>query len=131
MPEVKKISLKKRLNTYQFVKCQLINELIFLKQENIIPSDIDLLTLLSIWGPIELGKFCVNATKFIHKNIEPDKFSIRCQSIRNKIQKLEKRNFVLRTDNKKFIILNNNLNIVKESNTIISYNYLLLETNKA
>lgn len=130
--QVKKIEKKIRLNSFQIIRCQLINELIFIKNQNIIPSDIDLLALLCIWGKTELNKFCLNATKYIYKDIDIDKFSIRSQGIRNKILKLEKRGFINRiNDNKKSIILNSDISITKGTNILVSYNYLSIETSKA
>lgn len=130
--QVKKVEKKIRINSFQLIKCQLINELIFMKSENIIPSDIDLLALLCIWGKIELNKFCLNATKFLYKDVDVDKFSIRSQGIRNKILKLERRGFIKRTnDNKKNIVLNSDISISRGTNILISYNYLSIETNKA
>ena len=47
--QVKKITKKLRVSHYDAVRCQLINELSFVRKEYLIPSDMEFLTLLTLW----------------------------------------------------------------------------------
>jgi len=130
--EVNRVQKKIRVSSYELVKYQIITELIFFKKEHLIPSDIELLTLLALWGPIELGKFCNAAAKRLYKNIEMEEFSVRAQNVRNRMAKLEKRGIVQKMNNgKRQIQVNPALNIYGKGNVLLDYNFLALESNKA
>ena len=58
--EVNKVEKKYRLTHYDLVKYQVITEFVFFKKENLIDTDLELLTLLALEGPVELTKFCNN-----------------------------------------------------------------------
>jgi hypothetical protein len=128
--EVNRVQKKLRLSKYDAVKYQLLTELVFFRKENIIPSDIELLTLLAMWGPMELGKFCTNAAKTLYTFKEIEEFSIRSQNVRNRMSKLEKRNFVVKTKSgKKQIELSQNITVFVKGNLLIDYNFLAIESN--
>ena len=61
--EVKKVTKKIKVTTPDVIKYQLITEIMFMKKEHLIPSDLDILILLVMWGPMELVGFCMNAAK--------------------------------------------------------------------
>ncbi len=128
--EVNRVQKKLRLSKHDAVKYQLITELIFLKKEHIIPSDIELLSLLALWGPMELGKFCNSAVKILHPNIEAEDFAVKAQNIRNKMSKLEKRNIIVKTKSgKKHIALSQDIPVFSKGDILIDYNVLAVESD--
>ncbi len=129
--EVKKINKKLRLSTQDIVRYQLITEVSFFRKEYLIPSDLEILTLLVIWGPIELGKFCLASAKIIYPDVAPEELSTRAQNIRNRIVKLEKRNIIVKSKTgRKVIVLNPDIDIQSKGNILLDYNYLAVESNK-
>ena len=130
--EVKKINKKLKLSTSDIVRYQLLTEVLFFKKEYLIPSDLEILTLLVMWGPIELGGFCAAAAKVIYPESLPEELSTRAQNIRNRIVKLEKRKIVVKSKTgRKVIALNPNIEIHSKGNILLDYNYLAIETSKA
>jgi len=126
--EVTKIEKKYRLSKHDLVKYQIITELIFFKKENLIPSDIELLTLLGTWGPMELSKFCNAAAKKLYSNIEPEEFSTRAQNVRNRMSKLEKRGIISKSLDKKTILIAGVI-IQSKGNVLLDYKFLTVESN--
>jgi hypothetical protein len=130
--EVKKINKKLKLSTSDIVRYQLLTEILFFKKEYLIPSDLEILTLLVMWGPIDLGGFCAAAAKVIYSESLPEELSTRAQNIRNRIVKLEKRNIIVKSKTgRKVIALNPDIDIHSKGNILLDYNYLAIETNKA
>jgi len=130
--EVKKVNKKLRLSTLDVIRYQLITEILFFKNEYLIPSDLEILTLLVMWGPIDLGGFCASAAKIMYKESLPEELSTRAQNIRNRIVKLEKRKIIVKSKTgRKIIALNPDIDIQSEGNILLDYNYLALETSKA
>jgi hypothetical protein len=130
--EVKKINKRLRLSTPDIVKYQLITEVLFFKNEYLIPSDLEILTLLVMWGPIELGGFCASAAKVIYPDSLPEELSTRAQNIRNRIVKLEKRKIIVKSKTgRKVIALNPDIDVHSKGNILLDYNYLAVETTKA
>jgi hypothetical protein len=130
--EVNRVQKKIRVSSYDVVKYQIITELIFFQKEHLIPSDIELLTLLALWGPIELGKFCNAAAKKLYKNIEMEEFSVRAQNVRNRMAKLEKRGIIQKINNgKRQIQISPSLSIYGKGNVLLDYNILAVESTKA
>lgn len=126
--EANKVEKKYRLTKHDLVKYQIITELVFFKKENLIPSDIELLTLLGTWGSVELSKFCNAAAKKLHPNIEPEEFSSRAQNVRNRMSKLIKRGIVGRSETTKKIALKT-VKVEKDGNVLLEYKLLALESN--
>lgn len=126
--EVNKINKKLRISIEDSIQYQLITEIIFLKKENLIASDLKLLTLLVLWGPLELVVFCNKAAKNIYVDMLPEEISVRSQNIRNRVVKLEKRGLIERV-NKKQIQFPSVFNIVSKGNILLDYNFLSLESN--
>lgn len=130
--EVKKVTKKLRVTTPDVIKYQLITEIVFFKNEYLIPSDLDILILLVKWGPMELVGFCMNAAKQLYPDTAPEDLSVRSQNVRNRIVKLEKRNIVTKSKTgRKIISLNPDINIQSEGNILLDYNYLAVESSKA
>ena len=130
--EVKKVNKKLRMTTKDVIRYQILTEIMFFRNETLIPSDIEILTLLIMSGPIELGKFCLMSAKIIYPNAAPEEISTRAQNIRNRIVKLEKRNIVVKSKTgRKTIALNPSIDIHAKGNILLDYNYLALESNKA
>ena len=109
-----------------------MTELMFFKKEHLIPSDMELLTLLALWGPMELGAFCTTAAKRIYPDIKPEEIAVRSQNVRNRIVKLEKRLLVEKSKSgKKMIQLADNIAVESKGNVLLDYNFLSVETSKA
>jgi hypothetical protein len=127
--EVKKVTKKLRINTYDSIKYQLITEIMFFRKEHLIASDLDILTLLVMWGPMGLNHFCANAARELYPDTPPEELSLRSQNIRNKIVKLEKRNIIIKTKTgRKTIELNPEFDIFSKGNVLLDYNYLSVES---
>jgi hypothetical protein len=130
--DVKRAQKKLRLSSPDIIKYQLLTELVFFKKENLIPSDLEILTLLVMWGPIELGAFCMDAAKVLYPETLPEDLSLRSQNIRNRIVKLEKRNIISKSNTgRKTISLSSDINILSNGNILLDYNYLSVESIKA
>lgn len=130
--EVKKINKKLKMSTQEIIKYQLLTEVLFFKNEYLIPSDLEILTLLVMWGPIDLGGFCASAARVIYPDSLPEELSTRAQNIRNRIVKLEKRHIIVKSKTgRKIIALNPNIDIHSKGNILLDYNYLAIETIKA
>lgn len=128
--EVNKVEKKYRLTHYDLVKYQVITEFVFFKKENLIDSDLELLTLLAIEGPAELTKFCNYAVKKTHPNVSPEEFGVRAQNIRNKLTKLEKRGLIRKSETyKKTIEIAMSVPVLKSGNVLLDYKFLALATN--
>lgn len=130
--EVNKVQKKIRVTPYELVKYQVITSLIFFRKEHLIPSDIEILSMLALWGPVELSKFCNAAAKVLYGPMEPEEFSVRAQNVRNRVSKLEKRKIVVKSrDNKKLIMITPSIDIHRKGNILLDYNLLALESSKA
>ena len=129
--QVKKIQKKIKMTHYELIKYQLITELLFFKKEVVIPSDIELLTMLGFCGRIELSKFCNMAARKLYKIDKMEEFGIRAQNIRNRLVKLEKRGLVKKINSsKKLIQLTPELEIATKGNLLLEYNFIALDDTK-
>lgn len=117
-----KVEKKQLISKQDAIRYQLLTEIVFLKKESLIDSDMDILILLSMWGPIELSKFCNEAAKVMYEITKMEEFSVKAQNVRNRISKLQKRNLVVKVDKK--IQINPSIKIVTEGNILIDYNFL-------
>ena len=128
--EVNKVEKKYRLTHYDLVKYQVITEFVFFKKENLIDTDLELLTLLALEGPVELTKFCNNTVKKTYPDIAPEEFGVRSQNIRNKLTKLEKRGLIRKSDSyKKTIEIAMSVPVLKSGNVLLDYKFLALAAN--
>ena len=129
--EVQKVTKKVRISTTDAIKYQLITELVFFRKEYIIPSDLEILILLVMWGPLDLGTFCMSAAKTLYPDTPPQELSLRSQNIRNRIVKLEKRNIIVKSDTgRKVISITPTIDIYSQGNILLDYNYLSVESTK-
>ena len=129
MLQVKKIEKKYKVDRYRIVKFQIFMDLVFFKNEEIISSDVEILTLLCLWGEMELKKFCVRVVKQMYSDNDLEKFNTRSQNVRNKIEKMCKRGFIVKLgNNKKSIKLSESIVIESEGNVLLNYNLLSIES---
>jgi hypothetical protein len=127
--QVKKITKKLRVSHYDAVRCQLITELSFLRKEYLIPSDMEFLTLLTLWGPIELRVFCEEAAKHMDPEMREIDLAKRAQNVRNRMVKLERRGLVVKhRKGKKIIMLSPQIDIVTDKDIYLDYNYVHIGT---
>lgn len=130
--QVNKVQKKVRVNYHDLVKYQIMTEVMFFGKEHLIPSDMELLTLLALWGPMELGVFCTKAAKHLDPNIKPEEIAVRAQNVRNRIVKLEKRKLVEKSKSgKKMIQIAERIKLTAQGNVLLDYNFLAVETGKA
>ena len=91
---VTKVQKRTRLSLEQVLRFHLITELLFLRKLSLIPSDLDLLTLLALAGEVELPLFCAQAARHQHPDLAPEHLATREQNVRNRLVKLEKRGLI-------------------------------------
>lgn len=126
--QANKVEKKLMLTKKEIVRYQLLTELVFFKKEHIIESDMDILTLLAMWGPTELSKFCNEAAKKLYVIEKMEEFSVKAQNVRNRISKLQKRGFVIKDpQNKKIIQISPDINILTKGNVLVDYKFLATE----
>jgi hypothetical protein len=112
------------------VKYQVITEFVFFRKEALPEFDLELLTLLAVYGPMELPKFCNLAVKQSGQEILPEDFAVKAQNVRNKITKLEKRGLIKKSEGyKKSIEIASSVPIHKSGNLLLDYKFLAVETN--
>jgi hypothetical protein len=130
--EVKRVSKKLRMTQHDLVKYQIMTEVVFFKKENVIPFDMELLTLLGTWGPMELGIFCTKAAKILYPDMKPEEIAVRAQNVRNRVVKLEKRGLIEKSKRgKKIIGISPAITLESKGNVLLDYNFLAVETSKA
>lgn len=126
--QVYKVEKKMRLSKQDAIKYQILTEVVFLKNEILIESDINILVLLAAWGPIELSTFCNEAAKKLYVIEKMEEFSVKSQNVRNRISKLQKRGIVTKNkEQSKLIEVDPELNIFTKGNILINYNFLAAE----
>jgi len=130
--QVNKVQKKVRVNYHDLVKYQIMTEVMFFGKEHLIPSDMELLTLLALWGPMELGGFCTKAAKHLYPDMKPEEIAVRAQNVRNRVVKLEKRSLVEKSKRgKKMIQIAERIKLTAQGNVLLDYNFLAVETGKA
>lgn len=130
--EVHRIQKKLRVTPYDLVKYQIMTEVMFFGKEHLIPSDMELLTLLALWGPTDLVVFCNKAALHLYPNIKPHEIAVRSQNVRNRVVKLEKRGLIQKNkEGKKVIQIDDKIILASKGNVLLDYNILALETSKA
>lgn len=125
--KVKKIEKKNVLSIEEFIKFQLMVELVFNKKITLNPSELDVLVLIVVAGEIELGVFCTETVKILYNIEKMEQFAIKSQNIRNIVNKLSKKGLVEKTKattGKKWIRLDEKITIHFRGNNLLSYNYL-------
>lgn len=130
--EVNRILKKVRVTSKDLVKYQIMTEIMFFGKEHLIPSDMELLTLLGVWGPMHLGAFCTEAAKELYPDMKPEEIAVRAQNVRNRIVKLEKRALVEKIGRgKKMIQITGRIPVAAKGNVLLDYNFLSVESGKA
>lgn len=134
--QINKVTRKVRLDSMlTAVKYQLITELVFLRKQSIIDSDLTYLALLTVLGPIPLKEFCTKAVVHIYGDeILHDvlKHPVKVQTVRNRLGLLQKRGFILKEGKgKKMLMLNPSIPIVKQGNVLLEYNFIYVETQES
>lgn len=134
--EINKITRKIRLDSkHTAIRYQLITELIFLRKQSIIESDLTYLTLLVEWGAMPLKQFCNNVVTHLfgmESLQDVEKHPVRVQTIRNRLGLLEKRGFVVKQGKgKKVIAFNPAIDIKTAGNILLDYNFLYIETTES
>ena len=134
--DINKVTRKIRLDSvHTAIKYQLITELVFLRKQNMIDTDLTYLTLLVEWGPMPLIEYCNKVVLHLFgpdslKDVE--KYPVRVQTVRNRIGLLEKRGLVLKHGKgKKVISFNSGINIESTGNILLDYNFIYVETKES
>lgn len=117
MAIVKKVEKRVVLPKWDLVKYQILTHC-YIHRITVSNSDLECLTLLSINGPTELTDFCYDASE--EYNIFKSS-----QTVRNSVNKCEKRNLVNKDPkNKKIIMINNQINVQTEGSVLLDYKFL-------
>ena len=110
------------------LRCQLLMEIAFLRKEHLIPSDLEFLTLLALWGPMDLTAFCEKAATHIYTDVDPYDLPKRSQNVRNRVVKLEKRGFMVKQKKgKKQVMVAPELIRTDSGNVLLDYQFLSIE----
>lgn len=128
----RKVRLDSRLDS---IKYQLITELVFLRKVQLIDSDLTYLSYLTVMGPIPLKEFCHQMVLALHGpdvTTDPNKYPVRLQTVRNRLNTLEKKGLVLKQGKgKKQIMLNPAIGIEAQGNVLLEYNFIYIETKES
>jgi len=134
--DINKLTRKIRLDSlHTAVKYQLITELIFLRRQSIIESDLTYLALLVEWGAMPLKQFCNNVVIHLfgaESLRDAEKHPVRVQTVRNRLGLLEKRGLVVKQGKgKKIIAFNPTIEIKTTGNILLDYNFLYIESKES
>jgi len=134
--DINKLTRKIRLDSlHTAVKYQLITELIFLRRQSIIESDLTYLALLVEWGAMPLKQFCNNVVIHLfgaESLRDSEKHPVRVQTVRNRLGLLEKRGLVVKQGKgKKIIAFNPAIEIKTTGNILLDYNFLYIESKES
>lgn len=131
--QINRVTRKVRLDSLvTAVKYQLITELVFLRKQSIIDNDLTYLALLGAWGPTPLKDFCNKAVKHVFGFHDLDNYAVRVQAVRNRLNLLEKRGFIVKEGrSKKVIKLSSGLPIENTGNILLEYNFIYVETKES
>lgn len=133
--EINKLTRKVRLDSlHTAIKYQLITELVFLRKQSIIDSDLVYLTLLGEWGAMSLKQFCHKAVLYLFGEDSANdgiKHPVRVQTVRNRLSILEKRGFIVKNGRgNKTISINPAIPLRTDTNLLLEYNFLYLEATE-
>jgi len=120
MAQVNQVVKKGVMTKWEVVKYQLLTYC-FIKKIKVSDAELECL-VLSVIENDDLNILCRRACEL---NIFKTP-----QSVRNSLNKLEKKNLIFKTGkNKKKLFINNDVGIIKEGNILLNYNFLSVETN--
>lgn len=126
MISVNKIEKKYRTDQESLIKLHLLYELSFIKGEELINSDIEILVYLIQSGPTELREFCYKAARIFYE-VKPEEYAVKEQNVRNRIVKLEKRGFIVKKKkHNKTINIHPSLDIKLTAPTLLQYSLVNL-----
>jgi hypothetical protein len=133
--QINKVTRKVRLETrLDSIKYQLITELVFLRKMQLIDSDLTYLSYLTVMGPMPLKDFCHQMVLVLHGpdvTMDPNKYPVRLQTVRNRLNTLEKKGLVLKQGKgKKQIMLNPAIGIEISGSVLLDYNFIYIETKE-
>jgi hypothetical protein len=116
MAIVNQVQKRVRMSKNDIIKYQILTYC-YINRITVSSSDLECLTLLATLGPIELTSFCYDASE----DYEIFKSS---QTVRNCINKFEKKNIVNKDSlNKKVILINPNLKIQTKGDILLDYKF--------
>jgi hypothetical protein len=99
-----RVQRKIRMTPFDLARYQVVTEVIFFRKEHLILSDIDLLSLLTLWGPVELRAFCARAARNMYPDVALQFIPTREQNVRNRLVKLAKRGLLLKNPDRTIVI---------------------------
>jgi hypothetical protein len=118
MTLVNQVQKKVKMPKWDIVKYQILTHC-YINRITMSDSDLDCLTLLSFNQPIELSDFCLDASS------EEDWIFKSPQTVRNSINKSEKKGLIIKdATNKKIIMLNPDLKIQTEGIILLDFKFL-------
>lgn len=125
MALVNQVQKKVKMSKWDVVKFQILTHC-YINRITMSESDLNCLTLLSFNQPIELTNFCLDASA------EEDWIFKSPQTVRNSINKSEKKGLIIKdATNKKIIMLNPDLKIQTEGIILLDYKFLGNETEES
>ena len=93
-----------------------------------IPSDLEFLTLLALWGPMDLTLFCEKAAIHVYTDVDPYDLPKRSQNVRNRVVKLEKRGLMIKQKKgKKQVMVAPELVRTDAGAVLLDYQFLTIE----
>lgn len=133
--QINRVTRKVRLETrFDSIRYQLITELVFLRKMQLIDSDLTYLSYLTLMGPLPLKEFCHKMVVILHGEditTDPNKYPVRLQTVRNRINALEKKGLVHKKGRgKKEIFLNPGIPMMATDSVLLEYNFLYIETKE-
>ena len=117
MAIVKKVEKRVVLPKWDLVKYQILTHC-YIHRITVSDSDLNCLTLLSINGPSELTEFCYDASEEHNIFKSP-------QTVRNSINKCEKKNLIKKDpSNKKIVMISKDVKVETEGSIFLDYKFL-------
>lgn len=121
MALVNQVQKRIRMSKNDIIKYQILTHC-YINRIQVSSSDLECLTLLAILGPIELTSFCYDA-------FEEYEIFKSSQTVRNCINKFEKKNIVNKDSlNKKIILINPNVKIQTKGNILLDFKFFADES---
>jgi hypothetical protein len=121
MALVNQVQKRIRMSKNDIIKYQILTYC-YINRIAVSDSDLDCLTLLATLGPIELTSFCYDASE--EYNIFKSS-----QTVRNCINKFEKKKLVAKdSSNKKIVLIDDKLQIQIEGNILLDYKFFANES---
>lgn len=120
---------KYRLSNFDIVRYQLFMKYIF-SRPFLDFNDLDVMTLLVIYGKVKIKDFCTYATYYFNKDISPDEFGSKSQGIRNRLTKLIKKGLVKRDGDEVESLITEGIVKVEDKPLLLNYQLLSLNNEK-